>query len=78
MRRTCPPIDTPAAAAPSPPPPPTPSLTAEFKALDFGNNNVSAEGAAALADLLRGNATVTDIAISMNDVGNDGAFQVGV
>lgn len=35
------------------------------------------EGAAALADLLRGSGTITDVNINMNDVGNDGAFQVG-
>ncbi len=35
------------------------------------------EGAAALADLLRGSKTITDVNINMNDVGNDGAFQVG-
>lgn len=35
------------------------------------------EGAFALAELLRGCTTITDVNINMNDVGNDGAFQVG-
>lgn len=54
---------------PSPP-------SAELKAVDFGNNSMGKEGAAALADLLRGSQTITDVNINMNDVGNDGAFQV--
>ena len=50
--------------------------SAELKAVDFGNNSMGKEGAAALADLLRGSKTITDVNINMNDVGNDGAFQV--
>jgi predicted ABC-type sugar transport system permease subunit len=50
--------------------------TAELKAVDFGNNSMGKEGAYALADLLRGSTTVADVNINMNDVGNEGAFQV--
>lgn len=64
---------------PSPPPhTPPPAGPAELKAVDFGNNSMGKEGAAALADLLRGSSQITDVNINMNDVGNDGAFQVGV
>ncbi|GAB4815992.1 hypothetical protein N2152v2_003038 [Parachlorella kessleri] len=48
----------------------------EIKALDMGNNTITAVGAAALADLLRGNNSLTDVNINMNDVGDDGAFQL--
>lgn len=51
---------------------------AELKALDFGNNSMGKQGAYALADLLRGSTSVTDVNINMNDVGDDGAFQVGL
>ena len=49
---------------------------AEIKAIDMGNNTISREGAAALADLLRGNTSLADVNINMNDVGDDGAFSV--
>lgn len=59
-------------------PPPPPAAPAELKAVDFGNNSMGKEGAAALAELLRGSQAITDVNINMNDVGNDGAFQVGL
>lgn len=42
----------------------------------MGNNSLTREGATALAELLRGNASLTDVNINMNDVGDDGGFQV--
>lgn len=52
-----------------------PSKPTELKAVDFGNNNMGKEGAAALAGLLRESPAITDVNINMNDVGDDGAFQ---
>lgn len=58
------------------PPPARRGPPAELKAIDFGNNSMGKEGAYALADLLRGSSTIADVNINMNDVGDDGAFQV--
>lgn len=44
--------------------------------MDFGNNSMGKAGASALAGLLRESPAITDVNINMNDVGDDGAFQV--
>lgn len=51
---------------------------AELKSIDLGNNSISLEGASALAELLRAKNALRDINIYMNDIGDDGAFQVGI
>lgn len=52
---------------------------AAITSVDFGNNNLGAEGAAALANLLReGSKSVEEVNIYMNDVGDSGAFKASL
>ena len=44
--------------------------------MDFGNNGIGKGGATALAALLKSCPSVADVNINMNDVGDDGAFEV--
>mgnify|MGYP001810228236 CR=1 FL=1 len=45
---------------------------AELKAVDFGNNSMGKDGAAALADLLRGSKAITDVGMAWLGMGDTG------